>query len=429
MKSFDLKSVINFLREADENLIIKYLYCTELGIILTQVLQLDKLTSILFALTFVIVAFLWLKVSMKKITGLNKLGIAVIVISAYGVLMNAVVTGTPLSVSYIKKAVIFSFSILFFVCADSITINEENKNMIKKTVPYLSCFLIVMYVLFRDTMFYYYKFASRYLTFHFSNPNLVSIFLICMAIYMFIHTLAEQDKRKKIFYAVLTLVLSWFVVRTRSRTSLLVLILFYVQLAVYYFAPRFKIFCWKIYSAAVAVLPLVFSLSYMAVIKSDFINTVFSFLVSIGKGLDSRVKMWTIALNGIKSSPWIGAYSQISNGTGRAQMHNVHLDIWASYGIIPLILMTVFLYMLLRNKVRRIKNIEEMVYFIAFTTVLLTGLGETTIFSGGLGVHFLAGMFLMLEGNRDNDPYFTLPDKISDKIPDILKYDRKKNSK
>ena len=70
-----------------------------------------------------------------------------------------------------------------------------------------------------------------------------------------------------------------------------------------------------------------------------------------------------------------------------------------------------------------------MVYFIAFTTVLLTGLGEATIFSGGLGVHFLAGMFLMLEGNRDNDPYFTLPDKISDKIPDILKYDRKKNSK
>jgi membrane protein insertase Oxa1/YidC/SpoIIIJ len=123
-------------------------------------------------------------------------------------------------------------------------------------------------------------------------------------------------------------------------------------------------------------------------------------MVEEGKNLDSRVEVWGPALTNLARSPIIGAYSQITDGTGLAQMHNTHLDIACSYGIPVLVAVCMLLFRWLNQRNQTYKSKSGIAYMLGFACAIIMGMGEAALFSGSLGLYILVGGFLLL-GNRD----------------------------
>lgn len=384
-----------------ENFIIRLLYILSAGIIMTQALNLASVSSLLFSGTFVMVVLLWLVVSMKRMTTVNILGISIVAFAVVNVLLNALFTETMMTFSYMKKVIIFSSTILFFTAASESKIDDGSKIFIGRVIDFITLFLIFMYYVQNSSMHIFYGQVTSYLTFRFTNPNLTAIFLTSMLFYKIISMINKRYRINKAIDFVLAAFLLKFIIETKSRNCLLVVVVFFVQLFVYYRMPRFKIFTKKIYAKFMAVWPFIFAILYMAVIRIPVISQIFSFLISEGKGINSRYRMWSFAFENVFESPILGAYSQITYGIGETHMHNSHIEVLASYGVVVMVLVCVFLYLILWNKIKSGDNRINVIYNIAFASVLLVGMGEAALFSGGLGVYLFAGMLLLL--NNDNN--------------------------
>ena len=150
----------------------------------------------------------------------------------------------------------------------------------------------------------------------------------------------------------------------------------------------------------IAVFPGVFALLYIAVVNTPWVRETFAFLVDEGKGLDSRLEIWENGLQYLGSFPFLGAYSEISNGTGTFQMHNTHMDIACSYGVPVLIMTCYLLWRYLHQDNRIYTSKESFTYLLGFVSAVLMGIGEAALFSGGLGVYVLIGSFLLMANQR-----------------------------
>jgi O-antigen ligase len=158
------------------------------------------------------------------------------------------------------------------------------------------------------------------------------------------------------------------------------------------------------FAALVAVLPIFFVLIYVAVIDSPIVQSLFAFMDSKGKELNTRLVVWLPALEKVLLSPVFGSYSQISQFSQEAehiQMHNSHLDVLASYGFPVLVLVCFLLYRLLRGEHTQPSR-HETALRLCFSGTLLVGIGEAALFSGGLGIYIFAGIFLLL-CNRESE--------------------------
>lgn len=159
----------------------------------------------------------------------------------------------------------------------------------------------------------------------------------------------------------------------------------------------------KWFALLISVWPILFVVAYMAFIENAHIQEMFSFMVSEGKDLDARISIWQPALRYYRESPLIGAYSQISRGTGMSQLHNTHLDILVSYGTPILVLVCWLIYGMIRS--RSTCNLkEDTMVRICFCGTIIMGMGEAALFSGGLGIYLFAGMFLLLCNRERNQP-------------------------
>ena len=333
-----------------ENFIIRLLYMVAAGIVVATVSGLGKIASLLFTGTFFLVLLLWFAISQKRITKLNVIAIIIVVMAITNVLLNALFTGTVISFSYMKKVIMFSTTILFFVSASETDVHISNRLFINKMIDFVSCFFIIMYYLQNSKMHLFYGQVTNYLTFRFTNPNLTAMFIISMMFYKIIDMLQEKRKTVRFFDFVIIAFLFKFMIETRSRNCMLVFVIFIVQMIVYYRLPKIKIFTKKIYAKIMAVWPLIFAIVYMLVVHIPAISHIFSFMISEGKGITSRYRLWSSALKYTYNSPLIGAYSQISMGTGESHMHNSHMEVMASYGVIVLMLVCIFLYTLIWSK-------------------------------------------------------------------------------
>jgi len=403
-----------------ENLAIKLLYIVAAGIVVAQVLGMFSISSLLFSCTFVMVLVFWVIVSSKRIGKINLLGAAIVILAFTSVLLNAMFTGTMISFGYMKKVIIFSSTILFFVAASEMKVDIGNKIFIRRLIDLLIVFLIIMYFIQNRAMHILYGRVSNYLTFRFTNPNLTAIFLTSILLYKIITMLQKKYIVNKITDLVLIAFIIKFIIETRARNCMLVIVIFMVQMIVYIAMPKFKIFTKKVYAKCIAVLPLAFAVVYMLVIRIPVINYIFSFLVSEGKDINSRHYLWSLSFDQISNSPIIGAYSQLSRGTGEFQMHNTHIDIVSSYGVIVLVLVIIFLYSVLWKKINRSTGRQDLLYSIAFASILMSGIGEAALFSGGLGIYIFAGLFLLLKGEKPTNEKNSVHKQLSDTSPNTI---------
>lgn len=387
------------LRKLDTNL-FKALYLITAGIVVTQVLDLDSLTSMLFMLTFPITVLLWLRSVRKTLTGTDILMLAAAILASVNVLLDISISNADVSFDYIKKLIMFIMSLLFLQTANRVHVGNEFVSFINRLVDFLTVFLIIMYFLDYTQMHLLNGYVTVYLTFRFTNPNLTALFMTCLYMLEVYRLFTPERWYWKLLHVLMAVFLAVFVWQTQSRNCLLVLVLFTAASAWLIFRGRRNLKIGKLWAALIAAFPVLFMAAYMLVVNTAWAQKLFAFLVGEGKKLNSRVKIWTPALETLRESPLIGSYCGVSDGTGISQLHNSHLDIAASYGILVLVLVLILLTRYLHQNGKVYRNKSSYLYMLSFACTILLGMGEAALFSGGLAIYVFIGSFLLL-ANRE----------------------------
>ena len=176
-----------------------------------------------------------------------------------------------------------------------------------------------------------------------------------------------------------------------EKTSLLILVLFVffafmslIKKKPWY--PKNNFFC-----VIISVFPFVFAIVYQVIMRYGLNIKGLDFLVSEGKSLSSRQSIWEDAFLLIRDHPMVGNYGYIYKSDIQ-QMHNSHLDVATAYGFPALLLVCMLLYFILSYTVKNTnRDTKSYLSIWGFVSVLLLGIGEAALFSGGLSFYLLVG--------------------------------------
>lgn len=373
--------------------LFRLLYLSAGGIILFQVLGLTSLVSLLFALTFLLVAAIWFLLALREVTKLDILILGAIVVSLLHVLLNTWLSHGSVSFGYLRKLIIFTCTLLYFGIAGKALLDEGTKGVYFTVNTTLALFLTAWYFLAGRSVFLFNGMVTNYLTFGFNNPNQTAMFLLCLCLTEYLHLFRDIPKGEKAFHLLLTAVLLWLLVQTLARTSLLAA-LAVIGLCLLLFRKKgFRIS--RPFALLIAVFPILVAAGYMLAVKTPAFQRLFSFLGSGGKDLDTRVIIWTTAFQHFVKSPLLGNYNQLNDNVTISQMHNTHVDIMVTYGLPVLVLVCWILYWLLRDRGRS-QSRFAIAAAVCFAGMVVLGMGEAAVFSGGLGIYLFAGAFLLL---------------------------------
>ena len=136
---------------------------------------------------------------------------------------------------------------------------------------------------------------------------------------------------------------------------------------------------------------------YLYLSKIQFLDNFFDFLdLGEGKAVSSREMIWEFGLKYFYDHPLLGSYYHISKGSGISQLHNTHLDILVSYGLVPALFFIALLYRalerILANSPTKLSNIS----IFAFFAIIIQGSFEAALVSGGVGLYILSFGFLLI---------------------------------
>lgn len=374
-------------------------YLLGAAIILCQILYLRQLVSILFYISFFVSAALWVCTTTESLDKLDWLAIAIVLLAFVHVAINAALTGASFSFEYLKKYIMFCCSVIFLAAIRRISLDQTTFRFLEALFLLIGAFMLFMYLFRNQQMHLLNGQYTRYLTFRFTNPNLTALFLSCMM--MFLEVAAFQEKRvpMKILLFAMAAAELVFLYQTESRNALLAVLAFTVFSLLFFLRKKHLTFrkgtLWL-----VAIVPLLFAIVYLYFVDSTGFAKLFSFFAGEGKKLNSRTKIWLPAFQAYAASPIFGAYYQVSGGTGSSQLHNTHVDILASYGLSILILVCIFLYLLMRDKQKKVTSPAQNSTLLGFICALLLGIGEAALFSGGLSVYLFFGIFLAATGEE-----------------------------
>lgn len=382
-------------------ILIRMLYLAAAGIVVLTVLGAESISSALFMLTFLIVVLLWVMGAVRRVTWTDVIFLLAVGLALGNVVTNAWIEGAKVGFSYFKKYIMFISTLFYFQAAHKLRIDNKTENFLLTTNSVLAVFFAVYFCLNQVEVYLMNNRISNYLTFGFTNPNLTALFLMCIYLGELLQFFRNRSVYRKIWHLFLAVVVLYFIWETESRNCILTLVAVTVLCIWLRFAKNgFRIPKW--FSFLIAVWPIVFAVAYVAFVQNQWVQTIFSFMVSEGKNIDARLTIWLSALQYYAESPLLGAYSQISRGTGMSQMHNTHVDILASYGTLILILVCYLLYSVIHSgNGRNVK--EDTMARICFAGTIIMGMGEAALFSGGLGIYIFAGMFLLLCNKERED--------------------------
>lgn len=381
--------------------LIRLDYLLAMLIILSQVLEYEAFTSPFFYMTFVVTLLLWICTAGEDFTKLDLLTLIIMVVALIAVLVNGIVAGAAFSFSYLKKYIMFVCTLLFFAAAGRNGVDTRTRRMLVIMQLVTTLVMLDVYLTRTTSMHMLNGVVSTFLTFRFTNPQLTALFLACMIMFMILSVVQECSWFLKISLVVAIGVNGFFLIETQCRTALIAVVVFLVVLLERTLLRRVRAPIWKWVMAVSAVMPIIVVMCYMQVLSQTWFQNMFSFMAGEGKGLGSRYIIWSSALSLLRESPAFGAYYEASGGAGYSQMHNTHLDIAVSYGVLTMILVSIFLYIVMRRVQERPhagmekRKSYRSVALIAFICAILLGSGEAALFSGGLGIYIYAGVFLL----------------------------------
>ena len=375
--------------------ILKILYSFAGAIVCLQVIHMDRAVSFCFYATFYLTLVFWIACALQRMDRLEFWMLAGMLIAFVSVLINAALSGSAITMQYLKKLLSFFSSILFFSAAYKSIPNTSVRRWIYGILDFVAIYLIVAYFYQGQQAFLLNGIVSNYLTFGFTNPNLTGLFLAGMIMLQMNRLPALSRSWQRIPAWGEVCFLLFFLWKTQARNALLSVILFLVFFFVLSLQKADQLHIPRILAKIAPVWPLLFAGAYILLLQLPCVIKLFSFLASAGKDLTSRMDIWLHALRLWTSSPIFGAYAQASGGMGSSQFHNTHIDILVSYGPIVLCIVCFALYSLIYMGGKR-QSRQQLLLTIGFTCEIILGVGEAAIFSGGLGVYLYAGTFLLL---------------------------------
>lgn len=356
-------------------------------IVLTTMLKIEALSSLLFSLTFLLV-FAQLFSAVRR--GISRLGVAALLISVSALLcvcINAFVKGAVVSFSYFREALIFICTILYLYLVSDTAVGQSTINLVLKGNVLISLLYPIAY------FFFSYEDLPIGLSLNFSNPNLAALWLLLSIFYCVLAFMYLQSAWRLIAVGAGAFNI-YLMVLTRSRNTLLALILFAVIFSLSHFKRGFRysnVFLW-----IMDLLPAVFVPVYMYVIRPIIDKGWLDFLVSTGKPLDSRIPIWERCFEGLKGCWLTGNYAEL-----RGNAHNLDMVLLCSYGVLLLLIVTPFLFYVMRKANRSANNRFRLYCISAFFAVLFMGIGEGMLFSGGQGIFLPACGYLLLANNAE----------------------------
>lgn len=321
---------------------------------------------------------------------------AILLASFVLVFVNISISG-PGGFDYYKKAIMYIAALAWFICCNSIRVS-------KRTVYYffgINLLLIFLYLNFYRHGLEFFE-GQLLLTLNFSNPNLTGMFLLHSLLYIGIFIVCIKDITKRKFNRILLLLISiplfcnvlGLLMMTGSRSSLMSLMFFGFLLVLDMLCrKRFWLKKWAL--ILLAAFPFIFVFIYIT--YAGTIGDTVSFgMESAGKSNTSRNHVWLPIIENIWHYFVIGDYYGISGGSGVSQLHNTHLDVYASYGIVPLLLYIYLLYKLMYNASSRSHSFIQRSGLYAFISVLVLCSFEASLVAGSAGLFLLTGGFLMI---------------------------------
>ncbi len=366
--------------ERFDDALLKIIYLDAGLLVAAQTLGLDGVVSILFTLTFPLTGLLWLYTVRRTLTANDLRILLIAAASLAAIFLSGLLTGRGVALSGLKKWVMLMMTLLFFQTAHRLHPLDSTVRFLERMADALLLFLLAVYLLDRPRMYQLGGIPTEYLTFDFQNPNLAGLFLTTL----YLLRLGRIKGKFWPIHGIFALILGYFVLKTQSRNCILVLT---AGSAYWLLRRNCPIKLCKPTASVIAWFPAIFAAGYLLLVNWEPVRSLFRFLTGEGKELGSRVEMWTDGLEILSSAPLTGAYQAVSG----LQLHNSHLDMAACYGIPVLILVCAFLTRYLRGPVSA-----------GFVCCLLLGIGESALFSGGLGISLFAGAFL-LTGEDDDE--------------------------
>jgi O-antigen ligase len=195
--------------------------------------------------------------------------------------------------------------------------------------------------------------------------------------------------------------LLWFDYQTSARSTFVALFVFAV-FALFDAVHKKNICISPNVSWFVLWSPLLLALGYLLLFETGFVEKYFSFMdFGEGKALDARLEIWGRALKAFSEHPLLGAYYEISDGTGMSQLHNTHLDTLVSYGLLPFVLFMTLICRGVRKILPYADTSLSKISLFAFYTIILQGTFEAALVSGGVGLYIMSFGFLLLAKYRD----------------------------
>lgn len=345
------------------------------------------LTSLAFSVSFMVLLVKFLQCMDLHDRSLLFL-LATLVLALSNVLINSAVNNGDLSFGYFKKFFMFAATLIFLYVISVIPTDVRILHSITKISVYIGLLFLAAYFLFSIRTQ-----VGQLLTMHFTNANLLSMWLFVIILYTAVAQFGAFGWLWHGLLAIETAALVYLLLLTGSRTAIFCVAAFILQWILLKLGFK-KVYTKKLVTVGILLFPLVFVGIYFLCI--DPLSDVFGFLVSEGKSFDSRYGIWTRALQYWRQHVLIGSYYEASGGTGSFQMHNTLLDTLCSYGSAVTVMTLVYVYQILRRVLGSVRTTRQILCIIGFYAAWLYGTGEAALFSGGLGIYITECTFLLL---------------------------------
>lgn len=380
-----LKNPVNYIILLGFVIVLGIVYCTMTDNVAMQ--------SMLISVSFAYVTLLFIGKLVNK--AIDRKLLYILFASIALVFFNVTLSG-PGGFDYYKKAIMYSALLMWL----AICLYSQVSRRTVFCIYVLNIIIAILYQLFYDQGWLIVD-GEIYLTLNFSNPNLAGMFLMNTLLYLAIFIVAGCAVFSRFQNIVnLCIVLSIFIavfgllLLTGNRSSILSVGIFVVLVLLDILIKK-KFWLNKFFCFAVAIIPFLFVFWYVAN-AGDLDMEVTLGTSGEGKTNTSRNHVWLPILENCFHYFLIGDYYGISGGTGFSQLHNTHLDVYASYGFVVFALFISFIYKVIRIGFMNSYDLFTRCGVYAFIATMGSACFEASLVAGSAGFYLLTGGFLLL---------------------------------
>ncbi len=363
---------------------INIIFCA--GIAITTVYELSNITSILFYASFLITAACLVLCLQKMVNRDSANTFLLLMILVTTGLLSVLLGGFDFN--YLKKFIIYITALSSFFVAARTQVTDRTVGVLLGSNLVVS----LAYILRSRAEGAY---VRQNLWLFFSNPNFAGMWLFMSTVLLVVAVLFVKKNFWKVVLVIITGYLVYLSFQTGSRNIWLSIGYAATLCVLCMIAKKSRFKKWQLF--VVDMFPLLFVFAYMFAISNGLITeSISDALVSDGKPITSRFSVWENAFAFIEQHPILGAYSVIDGGAGTFQLHNTHIDVWAGYGTVGLVLFLVYIYRIMKEVNDSCNTKVAMFALAGFMCMTLMGTAEAGLYATGMGMYIYVSSFLLL---------------------------------